>query len=170
MLCQRQATARRHENNQQGFTLLEIMIVTVIIGIAAGLSAPTFNMMFARADLYQSTVTLYNRLVLARSAAISRNVMLVASPPVTISGLTQIPFTAPLPSETLPGNVTVLAFPVQPIGFTPRGLSTTPLATQTIQLQSIRDPSLIYSISLAPSGKVTWCRRAINPCVINETS
>lgn len=170
MLChQQQTTTRRTEQNQQGFTLLEIMIVVVIIGIAAGLAVPNFTLMYARHELYQTTTSLYNRLVFARSAAISRNAMIVATPTNLPSGGGQVTFTAPLGTETFPLNVMfVLPLPAQPIGFTPRGLSTTPLAAQTIQLQSVRNPNLIYSISLAPSGKVTWCTSQINPCIQNQ--
>jgi prepilin-type N-terminal cleavage/methylation domain-containing protein len=166
----RLTTNRQGEKNQQGFTLLETMIVVVIIGIAAALAVPNFAAMYARHELYQATTSMYNRLVFARSAAISRNAMIVATPgnPL-ISGEDGMTFTAPLGIERFPLNVQfVVPLPAQPIGFTPRGLSTTPLATQTIQLQSVRDPNLIYSISLAPSGKVTWCARQINPCIQNQ--
>jgi len=169
MLCQREIATRRLRTNQQGFTLLEIMIVSAIIGISAAIAVPNFMTMYARHELYQATTSLYNRLVFARSAAISRNAMMVATPTNLPSGEGQVTFTAPLGIETFPLKVTfVLPLPAQPIGFTPRGLSTTPLATQTIQLQSVRDPNLIYSISLAPSGKVTWCTSQINPCIQNR--
>jgi len=169
MLRQQRVTPGEGEKNQQGFTLLEIMIVVVIIGIAAGLAAPNFTLMYARHELYQATTSLYNRLVFARSAAISRNAMIVATPANVPGAQSQVTFTAPLGVETLPLNVNfVLPLPAMPIGFTPRGLSTTPLAPTTIQLQSVRDPTLIYSISLAPSGKVTWCNRQINPCIQNQ--
>lgn len=172
MLYQKQTAIQGFKENQQGFTLLEIMIVTVIIGIAAGLAAPNFTLMYARHELYQTTTSLYNRLVFARSAAISRNAMITATPGNPLpsgAGVNGMTFTPPLGEERFPLNVTfVLPLPVQPLGFTPRGLSTTPLATTTIQLQSVRDPTLIYSISLAPSGKVTWCNRQINPCIQNQ--
>lgn len=169
MLCQRRTMGRRFKKDQCGFTLLEIMIVTIIIGIAAALAVPNFTMMYARHELYQATTSLYNRLVFARSAAISRNAMIVATPANVPGGQSQVTFTAPLGVETLPLNVNfVLPLPATPIGFTPRGLSTTPLAPTTIQLQSVRDPTLIYSISLAPSGKLTWCNRQINPCIQNQ--
>jgi type IV fimbrial biogenesis protein FimT len=158
-------------SQEGGFTLLEIMIVVVIVGIAAALTVPNFRFMYAKYELYQATTTIYNRLIMARSAAISRNAMIVATPANIPMGLDQVAFTAPLGVEILPLNVRfVLPLPVNPIGYTPRGLSTSPLAAQTIQLQSVQDPSLIYTITLAPSGKVTWCRQAINPCVLNATS
>lgn len=158
-------------SQEGGFTLLEIMIVLVIVGIAAALAVPNLAFMYAKYELYQTTTTLYNRLIMARTAAISRNAMIVATPVNIPMGQDQVTFTAPLGAESFPASVRfVLPLPVAPIGFTPRGLSTTPLAAQTIQVQSQRDPSLIYTISLAPSGKVTWCRRAINPCVLNATS
>lgn len=158
-------------SQEGGFTLLEIMIVVVIVGIASALAVPNLTFMYAKYELYQTTTTLYNRLIMARSAAISRNAMIVATPVNIPLGQDQVTFTAPLGVETFPLNVKfVLPLPVNPIGYTPRGLSTSPLAAQTIQLQSVRNPSLIYTISLAPSGKVTWCRQAINPCVLNATS
>lgn len=162
-------TVRRHAADQGGFTLLEIMVVVSIVGIASAMAAPNLMMMYARHELYQTTTNLYNRLVFARSAAITRNAMIVATPANLPSGEGQAQFTAPLGTEAFPLNVRfVLPLPAQPVGFTPRGLSTTPLAVQTIQLQSIRDPRLIYTISLAPSGKVTWCQQQVNPCVTNS--
>ncbi len=153
---------------QSGFTLIETMVVVSIASIAAALAAPNIMQMYARYELYQATTTFHNRLMFARSAAITRNAMIVATPVNLPSGQGQVTFTAPLGSEAFPPNVGfVLPIPPQPIGFTPRGLSTTPLATQTIQLQSLRNPNLVYSVSLAPSGKVTWCSVAVTPCIKN---
>ena len=164
----------KFRSQEGGFTLLEIMIVVVIVGIAAALAVPNLTFMYAKYELYETTTTLYNRLLMARTAAISRSAMIVATPvnaPLNLDTVDWMTFTPPLGRERLPLNVRfVLPLPVDPIGFTPRGLSTKPLVAQTIQLQSVRNPSLIYTISLAPSGKVTWCRQAINPCVLNATS
>ncbi len=149
------------------------MIVLVIVGISAALAVPNFLTMYARHELYQATTDLYNRLILARSAAISRNTMIVATPGNPLaSGEDGVTFAAPIAPlwiERFPLNVQfLLPLPATPIGFTPRGLSTVPLNSQTIQLQSVRDPSLIYSITVAPSGKVTWCARQISPCIQNQ--
>ena len=161
----------RARSEESGFTLIEIAIVGAILSVAAALSVPNFLQMYAKHELYQSTTSLYNRLILARSSAVSRNAMIAATPTSVPMGLDTVAFTAPLGPETLPEKVRFITpLPVNPLGFTPRGLSTIPLATQTIQLRSTRDPNLIYSISLMPSGKVTWCRQAINPCLVNERS
>jgi type IV fimbrial biogenesis protein FimT len=170
-MIKRITTPNHTPSVEGGFTLVEIAIVGAIISIAAALSVPNFMQMYAKHELYQATTSLYNRLILARSAAISRNTMIAATPASVPMGQDTATFTAPLGTETLPQNVRFITpLPVNPFGFTSRGLSTTPLATQTVQLQSTRDPNLIYTISLMPSGKVTWCRQAINPCVLNERS
>ena len=167
-------------SDERGFTFVEIAIVGAILSIAAAVSVPNFLQMYAKHELYQATTSLYNRLILARSSAISRNAMMAATPSSVPMGLDTVAFTAPLGPETLPEKVRFITvpppttppptLPLPVLSFTPRGLSTTPLATQTVQLQSTRDPNLIYTISLMPSGKVTWCRQAINPCLINERS
>ncbi|MBX3318829.1 MAG: prepilin-type N-terminal cleavage/methylation domain-containing protein [Nitrospira sp.] len=168
-------------SNESGFTLVEIAIVGAILSLAAAVSVPNFLQMYAKHELYQATTSLYNRLILARSSAISRNAMIAATPSSVPMGLDTVAFTAPLGPETLPDKIRFITapppsttpptLPLPVLSFTPRGLSTNPNPLgQTIQLQSTRDPNLIYSISLMPSGKVTWCRQAINPCLVNERS
>lgn len=163
------------QSDERGFTLVEIAIVGAILSIAAAVSVPNFLQMYAKHELYQVTTSIHNRLVLARSTAISRHTLIRVTPASVPIGLDTVRFIDPavpdpLWIETLPQKVRFITpLPVN-LGITPRGLSTTPLATQTIQLRSTRDPNLIYSISLMPSGKVTWCRQAIDPCLVNDRS
>ncbi len=102
-------------SQEGGFTLLEIMIVVVIIGIAAALAVPNLTFMYAKYELYQTTTTIYNRLIMARTAAISRNAMIVATPANIPMGQDQVTFTAPLGAETLPLNVKICFAPCQSI-------------------------------------------------------
>src|SRR6476659_99231 len=99
MLCQRKTATQQAKTNQQGFTLVEIMIVAAIIGISAAIAVPNFVTMYARHELYQTTTSLYNRLVFARSASISRNAMIVATPANVVGAESQVTFTAPLGLE-----------------------------------------------------------------------
>ncbi|MCP9441883.1 MAG: GspH/FimT family protein [Nitrospira sp.] len=155
--------------SEEGYTLVEIAIVSAIIAIAAALAGPNLMTMYARYELYQTTTSLYQSLMLARSAAVTRNTVITATPSNLPNGQGQVVFNAVMTAEPFPLTVGfVPPLPAQPIGFTSRGLSTTPLATQTVQLQSLRDPTLIYTISLAPSGKVTWCNQAVNPCLVQS--
>jgi type IV fimbrial biogenesis protein FimT len=174
------------QSDERGFTLVEIAIVGAILSLAAAVSVPNFLQMYARHELYQATTSLYNKLILARSSAISRNAMFTATPSSVPMGLDVVVVTdatAGLETgrETFPGKIRFITapppstppptLPLPVLSFTPRGLSTNPNPLgQTIQLQSTRDPNLIYSISLMPSGKVTWCRQAINPCLVNDRS
>ncbi|MCP9464899.1 MAG: prepilin-type N-terminal cleavage/methylation domain-containing protein [Nitrospira sp.] len=152
-----------------GFTLIEIAIVLAIIGIAAALAGPNLMSLYARYELYQTTTSLHRTLLMARSAAIARNTVITATLSNLPNGQGQVTFNAVVTAEPFPLTVGfVLPPPAQPIGFTSRGLSTTPFATQTIQLQSLRNPNLIYTISLTPAGKVTWCNQAVNPCLVQS--
>jgi len=65
--------------SRAGFTLLEVMIVVAIIGIASALAAPSYNAWIARYQLREGISEMQHQLVLARMMAVSRNV------PVTVT-------------------------------------------------------------------------------------
>ena len=65
--------------SRAGFTLLEVMIVVAIIGIASALAAPSYNAWVARYQLREGISEMQHQLVLARIMAVSRNV------PVTVT-------------------------------------------------------------------------------------
>lgn len=65
--------------SRAGFTLLELMIVVAIIGIASALAAPSYTAWIARYQLREGISEMQHQLVLARMMAVSRNV------PVTVT-------------------------------------------------------------------------------------
>ena len=91
------------QSDERGFTLVEIAIVGAILSLAAAVSVPNFLQMYAKHELYQATTSLYNRLILARSSAISRNAMFTTTPSSVPMGLDLVVVT----NVTTASNVTV---------------------------------------------------------------
>lgn len=67
----------------EGFTLIEAMIVLVILGVLAGLAAPSMREFMAAQRLKTPASDLYADLALARSEAIKRNTAVELVPNAT---------------------------------------------------------------------------------------
>ncbi|WP_341328296.1 GspH/FimT family pseudopilin [Methylotuvimicrobium sp. KM2] len=63
----------KHRSHQKGFTLLELLVVVAIVGILAGLAAPSFNTMLERRRLVAATESVLSDLRWARSESIKQN-------------------------------------------------------------------------------------------------
>ncbi|TAK65675.1 MAG: prepilin-type N-terminal cleavage/methylation domain-containing protein [Betaproteobacteria bacterium] len=71
---------RRPRIDQEGFTLIEILIVIAIVGILASIAAPSFNELIKSQRIKSMATDLNSSLTLARSEAIKRNKNVTMSP------------------------------------------------------------------------------------------
>jgi prepilin-type N-terminal cleavage/methylation domain-containing protein len=62
---------RHNPNGQRGFTMIELMITTVLIGIITAMAAPQFQKVFERIKLRAAMRDMTSTLRLARSTAIA---------------------------------------------------------------------------------------------------
>ncbi len=59
------------QGNEKGFTMIELLIVLVILGILAGLAVPSLSHLFSKDKLRASTTTVTSSLYVARMKAVN---------------------------------------------------------------------------------------------------
>lgn len=148
---------------ESGFTLIEVMIAVVIIGIASVIAVPSIGEWMARYELKQAMSEITGDMNLAKLVAMNRNrqaavTVQMAGTVVQVSGAAA--GTEIFAPRVLMSHVNALPGGTATVNFSSMGLSTS-AATQTIQIQN--DKGLIYSLSILPSGKVTWCAKSTCP-------
>ena len=152
------------EHREGGFTLMEVMIVVVIIGIASALAIPNYVEWKARHDLREAVSEFAGNLNLARVVAMNRNRQATVTIQVLGSGYIGVDAIAggtPLFStQTMSGSVTGLPSGPTNVVFSSMGLST---ATTNQLIPIVNTRGLVYSVSVMPSGKVTWCAKSTCP-------
>ena len=152
------------KDRESGFTLIEVMIVVAIIGIAAALAIPNYVEWKSQHDLREAVSEFSSNLNLARVVAMNRNRQATVTIQVGGGGLINVSGTAggtPIFSpQTLSSSVTGLPGGTANVLFSSMGLSAA-AANQVIQLVNTR--GVVYSVLVMPSGKVTWCAQSTCP-------
>lgn len=166
----------RRKNPESGFTLIEIMIVTAIIGIGSVLAVPAYIQWNARYELRQAIVELASNLTMARMSARNRNIGVVST--LTLIGSTVTMTTTNtagtvviFPPVTFPATITDVrdaatsdSAPTPPpvtIAFTPLGIQGPTTSPLPVRIKN--NAGLAYSVVVTPAGKVNWCTKATCP-------
>ena len=161
---------------ESGFSLIEVMIVTGIIGLMAALIVPAYIQWIASYELRQGVVEIASTLTMARMSAKNRNIAVVSTLTLTGSTVTMVTTNVAgtvqiAPPITFPRNIidvrdaaTLDTAPIPPpvtIAFTPLGLQGQPTSPLPVRIRN--NAGLAYSVVVTPAGKVNWCPR-VTPC------
>jgi type IV fimbrial biogenesis protein FimT len=152
-------SSNRHSVKEAGFTLMELLIVVAIIGLAAALGIPNYLQWNARYQLKQATTELQTSLSLARMAAMNQNTTVIATPTIA-SGQLNVAFTNLTGGTVLQPVIEVVreitTITGGPVQFNSLGLRVGGGAgIQTVTL--VNRQGLTYSVGITPGGKVRWC-------------
>lgn len=131
----------------KGFTLIELMIVVVLLGIFAALAVPSFSNMIERNRLETSASELYRLLLSARSDAVTKRSTATLS------------YTSPDVWNVQQGGASVRSytFPstikhtqsVSSVAFSPEGTGSAAVLTVSSDNSQTR-----YTITVRPSGSI----------------
>jgi len=174
----RQKTSRARA--EIGFTLIEMMIVVAIIGIAGLIALPNYLVWQSRSELRQAVTEVQNQLLLARMAALSRNAPVtvaisIANGTVTTtttnaatgaqvmaSSSVRLPHVVDLRVGPSAAWTSVVAPATATVSFNSRGLrSGGPGPTLNQELAMVNDKGVQFAMKVTPRGVVNWCQDSV---------
>jgi len=167
-------TMRRYSHRTEtlrsisGFSLMEVMITTAIIGILSAIAVPNYVQWHARYQLKQAAMEVTSGLATSRFMAMNRNIPLTTTFAIVGGQLTTTSsdssgnqvFTQ---TTNMPRVTSVVLVGGGNIQFSSSGLraSGTPGVDQLIQLTNVNGTT--YSVRLTQGGKARWCSQATCP-------
>jgi prepilin-type N-terminal cleavage/methylation domain-containing protein len=163
--------------SERGFSLVELMIVGAIIGIAGLIAAPNFLVWKSRSELKQAVTEVANLLTEAKVVAQSRNTPVT----VTISllaGEVRATMTNSATGAALRTAISSQVPHVRTLMIGPSsGWTSAPSATVSFtsigtrsggpglllnqELALVNDQGLQYAVKVPPRGITTWCQQSV---------
>jgi len=144
---------------EHGFTLVEIMVVVVILGIATALAVPNFLEWQARNQLRHVTSEVATQLTLARMSAMNRNrgvnvTLQNVGGSVRITAVTTSDNVSVL-DETVQSKGIVVEGSTFTVSFSSLGVKTS-AGTGNQDIRVCNAQKLQYLVTIIPVGKVSW--------------
>jgi len=167
----------RLAGSETGFSLIELLIVTAIIGIAGLIALPDYLVWQSRSELRQAVTEVQNQLLLARMAALSRNTPVTVAISITngavltttTNAATGVQVLASL-SVRLPHVVDLKVGPsaawtsavTANVSFNSMGMrSGGPGPTLNQELAMVNDKGVQFAMKVTPRGIVNWCQNSV---------
>ncbi|CUS37143.1 putative Type IV pilin PilA [Candidatus Nitrospira nitrificans] len=163
---------------QNGYTLLELMIVVAIIGVIAGIGGVNFGVWKSRADLKEAIQLVRNELAVARMTSMSRNVSVTTNITVvpTMVTVTTINANTLAVLSTVSSKITHMNGITNQTGGVPAAPVFAAAPVATVQFNSmgyrvggavpgsqnqviglVNDLGTTYAIRINSRGVVDWC-------------
>lgn len=149
----------------KGFTMIELMIVVAIVGIASTIAIPNFLEMIRQSQLKEAALEVANKLTTARMAAMNRNKAVTVAL-VATGGLVHVSATESstgslvIPDAPLMGQVNQVSG--GPVTFNSLGMRTTgTVGNQLVALTTVSNKT--YSVIVAANGKIYPCFKTTCP-------
>jgi prepilin-type N-terminal cleavage/methylation domain-containing protein len=164
-------------SSETGFTLIEMLIVVAIMGIAALIAFPNYLVWQSRSELRQAVTEVQNQLLLARMAALSRNAPVTVAISINNGAVLTTTTNAATGAQVLASTSVrlphVVDLKVGPsaawtsaatanVSFNSRGMrSGGPGPTLNQELAMVNDKGVQFAMKVTPRGIINWCQDSV---------